>query len=198
MVSRPEIQSRAWTLAALGEDVTQASLSPFQGGEVGIHGERDGSWVVGPMLTTPLPIFDFGQAARAKAVAERAAAYLELEQQRSEVIEEIRRAYDTYNITRDSLQAAQTRLLPVQEQQRAQASLSYHNGESDLTTLLLAETSYQQTLAKVAEMRHKLTLAVIRLERAAGGAVVAADLEQVAASASPSTTQSAVNDRPSP
>ena len=121
-----------------------ASLAPFEGSEVGVHAERDQSWMTGPTITTPIPIFDFGQAARAKAVAQRLSAYHELEQEKSQVIEEIRRAYATYSAAEASLIAAQHRLLPLQEQQRAQAELAYRNGEADLTTLLLADSDLQE------------------------------------------------------
>ncbi len=191
LANRPEIQSRAWELAALGEEVNLASLAPLEGGEIGAHGERDQSWAVGPTFTTPLPIFDFGQGARAKAIASRNAAYHELQQQRAEVIEEIRRAYAVYAAAESSLDMAVNRLLPLQQQQRAQAELAYRNGEADLTTLLLADADLQETQSKVVEMQQKLTQAVIRLERAAGGASATAPLEKSRAATQPATTQSA-------
>lgn len=177
VVSRPEIQSRAWELGALGEEVQLARLEPLQGGEIGAHGEHDNAWAVGPTITTPLPVFDFGQVARKKAVALREVAHHELNQQRLEVIEEVRAAYAGYIASLASLRAAQDRLLPLQEQQRAQAELAYRNGEADLTTILLAETGLQETRAKVVELQQKLTEAVIKLERAAGGAGAIAALK---------------------
>jgi outer membrane protein, heavy metal efflux system len=188
--NRSEVQSRAWELAALGEEVKLASAAPFQGTEVGAHGERDGSWAIGPTVTFPLPIFDFGQATRAKADAMRQAAHHELNQQTNEVIEEVRRDYAAYLVSRDSLEMTQNRLLPLQEQQRAQAELAYKNGEADLTTLLLAENDLQESRSKVIELQQKLTEAVIKLERAAGGAGIAATLEEAGPATLPATTQS--------
>jgi outer membrane protein TolC len=187
--NRPEVQSRAWELRALGEEVKLATLEPFQGGEVGAHGERDGSWAIGPTVTTPLPIFDFGQAARAKAEAQRQAAHHELAQQTNETIENVRSAYAAYLVFKGSLEAAQSRLLPLQEQQRAQAELAYRNGEADLTTLLIAENDLQETRSKLIEMQQKLTESVIQLQRAAGGAGIAAALEEAHPATLPSATQ---------
>lgn len=173
IANRPEIASKAWELRALGEDLKAGALGPFQGGEVGVHAERDPEWRVGPTLTTPLPIFDFGQANRAKLKAQRIAARHDLEQQRQMVIQDVRIAYAAYRQSLKTLDETEHRLLPLQRSQLDQARLSYQSGEADLTTLLLAETNLQLALQKVIELREKVTVALIKLQRAAGGAAVA-------------------------
>jgi outer membrane protein TolC len=173
LTNRPEINALAWELAAAGDDIKLTTLLPLEGGEVGVHGERDSGWRVGPTITTPLPIFDFGQAARAKAKAERDAKRYELAQQRLEVIEDVRKAYATYMVSRAALDQTRNELVPLLEKQRQQAELAYKAGEADLTTLLTAETGLQEAMEKLTEWREKVTVARVRLQRAAGGAGVA-------------------------
>ena len=180
LANRPELRSRMWELKALGDDLAVASLSPLMGGDVGAHGERDPEWRVGPTITTPVPIFDFGQAAREKVKAERVVARQELLEAQREAIEDVRLAYATCVQSTQALGDAQDRLLPLQEQQRNQAKLAYESGDADLTTLLLAETDFQLTTSKIAALREKVTVARVRLQRAAGGAGVADKIHDAA------------------
>ena len=189
LIKRPEIRARAWELSALGDDVALAALAPLAGNDTGAHAEHDQTWVVGPTVTTPIPIFDFGQAARAKAVAERLAARHELAQERLKVIEDVRLAYATYAASREALQRAQEELLPLQEKQREQAELAYRSGEADLATLLLAETDLRETRSTLVDLQKKVTAATIGLQRAAGGAGVASTIE---AGAGPTTAPAAI------
>ena len=61
---RPEIQSKRWELSALGAERKLAWFAPFEGLETGAESERDAEWSVGPSISSPIPIFDFGQARR--------------------------------------------------------------------------------------------------------------------------------------
>jgi cobalt-zinc-cadmium efflux system outer membrane protein len=172
LLNRPEISSKVWELKALGGDLNVAALAPIQGGDVGVHAERDPDWRVGPTLTIPLPFFDWGQAGRAKVKALTIAARHDLAQQRFMVIQDVRTAYASYITAQQSLAGAEKRLLPLQKKQLEQARLSYQAGEVDLTTLLLAETEMEVTLSKIVELQEKVTVAVVKLQRAAGGAAV--------------------------
>lgn len=110
-------------------------------------------------------------------MAQRVAARHELAEQQATVIEEVRQAYSTYEYARQALADAKDKLLPVQRQQQQLAQLSYSTGDADLTTLLLAETEVQLTLSKILELQEKVTVAQVKLQRAAGGATVADNLE---------------------
>ena len=178
--NRPEISSRVWELLALGEDFNSAALAPFVGTTLGPHFEHDGLWRGGPTLTVPLPIFDWGQAARAKVDAQRVAAIHDLSQQQAEIIQDVRLAYASYLQSRDSLVLAQDKLLPLQRQQLEQSQRAYQNGDIDLATLLQAETGLELTLSKIVELQEKVTAARVKLERAAGGAGIAHSIEAVA------------------
>jgi cobalt-zinc-cadmium efflux system outer membrane protein len=187
LANRPEIVSKLWELRALGDDVSLANLSELQGDMIGGYGEHDQTWSVGPMLTIPIPIFDMGNETRAKAVAQQRAARQDLAQQSLEVIEEVRLAYATYTASLDALTQAQTQLLPIQEQQRQQAEESYKSGDTDLTTLLQAESDLEQTRSKVAELEEKATVALVQLHRAVGGAGIAATVADSTQPAGPTS-----------
>jgi outer membrane protein TolC len=188
LLNRPEVHSKEWELASLKDEVDLTRFEPFQGDEVGAHGEHDPRWRVGPTITSPIPLFDMGQEAKAKAQAEAAAAIQELAQQRLEVIEDVRRDYQSYKVARATLNAAQIQLLPLVQEERRQADLAYQSGDADFTTLLVSETSLDQTMESIVELQEKVTLALIRLERSAGGAGVAAAVESAAPSTSPTTS----------
>ena len=176
LANRPEIQAKIWELRALGEEVKGASIPPLQGGEVGAHGERDPEWRLGPVVVIPLPLFDFGQATRQKVKAERIAARHDLAETQAEVIQNVRSMYAAYLYSRRALSDAQTKLLPLQQQQLQGAQLAYQSGDADLATLLLAQNEYELTLAKIVELEEKVTVARAKLMRATGGAGVAAQL----------------------
>lgn len=185
LTNRPEVASKTWELQALGEDLAAATFQPFQGAEVGMHAERDPDWRVGPTLTTPVPLFDFGQATRAKIRAQRIAARHDLAQQRQLVIQDVRIAYVTYQQAIKTLADTEHKLLPLQRAQLDQAKLSYQAGEADLPTLLLAETNFDVALSKVVELREKVTVALVKLQRAAGGAAVANSVNPAASATQP-------------
>jgi outer membrane protein TolC len=191
LAHRPEVAAKGWELRALGDDAAVAGLAPLQGGDVGVHGERDPGWRVGPTLTTPLPIFDFGQASRAKAEAARVAGRHELAQQQQEVIQDVRTAYATYAHARRALADLRDKLLPLQQRQTDQAQLAYRAGEADLSTLLLAQNDLEQTLSNVVELGEKVVVARVKLQRAAGGAAVADRVEATAVPATMPATQTA-------
>ncbi len=195
LLNRPEILARVWELRALGEDLNVASFLPLQGGDLAVHGERDPDWRVGPSLTVPLPIFDFGQETREKVKALRTAARHELVQQRSEIIHAVRLAYATYIHSRQTLTNAQERLLPLQQRQLDQARLAYQAGEANLATLLLAQNDLELTLSKILELQEKVTVARVRLQRAAGGAGVAERIATAAAT-QPVMTRPATGTKP--
>jgi outer membrane protein TolC len=186
LANRPEILSRLWELRALGDDLKLTDLAPLTPDSVGAYAQRDPKWSVGPIINVPVPIFDFGQETRAKAVAERQAARHELVQQCSEVIEDVRSAYASFVASQQALAHAQDQLLPVEQNLRQQAELAYESGDSDLAATLNAETELRQTREKLVELQENVTLALVRLQRAAGGAGIATTIESAAAATLPS------------
>ncbi|HUS61873.1 MAG TPA: TolC family protein, partial [Acidimicrobiales bacterium] len=176
---RPELQARQWELAALGDEVALARLAIFDGTEVGMDAERDeGKWSVGPAVSTPITIFDWGQARRAKAEALRIEARHHATETRRQVVEDVRRAVARLTAAQVALNKVESELLPVQQRRHEQAEEAYRGGLADSTALLVAEQDLQASRAKLVEVQKDAGLALIRLHRAVGGSGVATSVER--------------------
>jgi outer membrane protein TolC len=171
---RPEVQSAEWELAALGEDVVLARSSALDGLQIGADAERDDRWTVGPAISTPLPLFDWGQERAAKAEADRVAARHRFTQVRRQVVEDVRRAIASLRSAQTALAKVRNELIPLQERRREQAEAQYRNGFADVTAVLMAEQDLKDARVQLIELQQKAALAEARLERAVGGSAVAA------------------------
>ena len=187
---RPEVQSRRWELAALGDDTALAKAAAFDGAGAGIDAERDdGDWSIGPAISTPLPLFDWGQQRGAKADAQRAAARHRLTQTRRQVVEEVRRAVESLAAAQAALDRVQTQLIPLADDRVRQAEAAYKSGAADVTAVLLAEQETQAARLKLIELQQSVSSATYRLHRAVGRPVVAA----ATAATSPTTKMQAAS-----
>jgi len=164
---RPEIQAQRWELAALGDDVQLASA--FDGAEVGVEAERDDKWAVGPSVSTPLPLFDWGQQRRAKAEAQRIEARHRLTQTQRQIVEDVRRAVESLGSAQSALRQVQGQLIPLSDQRVQQAEAAYTNGSADVTSFLLAQQDAQGARSKQIELQQKVSTELFRLQRAVGG-----------------------------
>lgn len=189
--NRPEVQAQRFELAALGADLSAARLAPLADSGLGVDAERDGEWSVGPAVSLPIPIFDTGAAQRDRARASIIEARHRLTETERQIIEEARRAYATLSASNDNLRRIRTELIPVQERRREQAEAQYRGGEADVTSLLIAEQELRAARARLIEVEQRAATSLIRLERAAGGAGVAASLHGPTTSP---TTQSTKKD----
>jgi len=169
LAARPEIESKRWELASLGEEAKLADWSFLEGSDVSIASQRDPDWQVGPSLTLPLPIFDNGQAKKSKAVAAKMQVVHELVASQRQVVEEVRKAFAAHSAARLAVNKTGNELLPLLEKRRDQAEAAYRAGESDLATLLLAQDALATTRAKWIELQEKAAVANVKLERAVGG-----------------------------
>jgi outer membrane protein TolC len=173
---RPEIQSKRWELSALGVQRKLAWFASFEGLEGGAESERDTDWSVGPSISSPIPIFDFGQARRERATAAVLEARHEIVRIKRQVIEEVRRAHAAYLATEANLATVRAELIPLAEQRLEQAQVLYQAGETDSTALFLAEHDLHEAHTRQIELEQKRTLSLIALERAVGGPGVAHSL----------------------
>lgn len=178
--SRPEIQERSWTLAALGDELGLARLLPFEGASAGVSAERDGQWGVGPEVSVPIPVLDMGQARAERVTAEQIEARHELVRAKRQVIEEVRRSYESLAQTRENVRRVREELIPLHEQRRSLADASFRAGHADVTALFLAEQGLRAAQAKAVELDRRAAVAAIRLERAVGGPGPAAALTATA------------------
>ena len=170
MLSRPELQSKLWELSALGDEASLARWGNWDGLLVGAEAERDVTWSGGPAIAAPLPLFDLGGGLD-KVIAEVIGAD-QLANMRREVIESVRKAYATYVGSQRQLAQIRDRLAPLQERRRDLAESAYKAGETDLTTLLLAEQDLQETREKLVELAEKAAVSYVTLQKSTGGARV--------------------------
>lgn len=167
---RPEVQAIVWSLAALGDEMALTTLWPWEGTEVGIVAERDGGWSVGPAASVPIPVFDMGQAQRARVTAEQIEARHNLTLARRRVVEEVRLAYEHLEASRDNLRRVQDVLVPLQVQRRQQAETAFLSGQTDVTGLFLAEQDLRATEVQAINIELQAIVSAVRLQRAVGGA----------------------------
>ncbi|MCC6677759.1 MAG: TolC family protein [Phycisphaerales bacterium] len=173
MLHRPEIQSAIWKLAALGDEQALATLHPWEDASIAVDTQKDGDWTTGPAISTPIPIFDMGQARAARISAERLEARHDLVRVRREVVEEVRTAYRSLAACQANLTRVRDDLIPLQRQRRQQAEDAYRAGQSDVTSLFLAEHDLRASEAREIEVAQQTTMARVRLQRAVGGPGVA-------------------------
>lgn len=176
LTRRPEVQAAGWRLAALGDEVALARLLPLEGAGGGVTAERDESWAVGPSADLPIALFDTGRMRVDRATAERIEARHELVRAKRQVVEDVRRAYESLGRTEANLERVRRELIPLQEQRRLLAEAAFRAGQSDITALFLAEQDLQAALAKAVELEQVTSVSLIRLQRAVGGAGVAASV----------------------
>lgn len=170
LANRPEVLAQRWELAALGDERSLAGFAPFDGAEIGVESERDDGWSVGPGVALPLPIFDMGQAEKARAEAAVIEARHNLTESQRQVIQEARLAYAAFDASQTNLARVRDELIPLQEKRLAQAEAQYQAGQTDLTDLFLAEQDLREARARLIELQRTNLSSLIRLERAAGGA----------------------------
>lgn len=190
---RPEIQSAAWKLSALGDDLALTRLLPLDGLGGGLQAERDGDWGVGPEVSIPIPVFDMGQARAERVTAEQVEARHELVQAKRRVIEEVRRALESQSRTRDNLRRVRDELIPLQEQRRTLAEATFKAGQSDATAIFLAEQDLRAAQAKAVDLEHQASIAAIRLQRAVGGPGPADTANRSESQTRPATNPNSVN-----
>lgn len=176
LTHRPEVQSIAWQLAALGDDYALTRLLPWEGLGVGVDAQRDPDWFAGPSISTPIPIFDMGQARKDRVTAEQIEARHALTLSKRRIVEEVRVAHQSLAGNLANLNRVRQELIPLQEKRRDQAEQSYRAGQTDVTALFLAEQDLRSTQAKAIDVERQTSVAMVRLQRAVGGPGVAAQL----------------------
>ena len=125
----------------------------------------------------PLPIFDLGQARRAKALAAVIEARHLLTQARRQVVEEVRTAYAAFESSRVQADRVRGELIPLQQQRYRRTEAAFQAGEVNATDLLLAGDAVKQAQSRLIDLQQNATVALVRLRRAAGGPGVVGDLE---------------------
>lgn len=172
--NRPEVQAVRWELAALGDEAALSRWTVLDGGEIGVDAEREDNWGIGPAISTPLPLLDWGQAKRDRAEAERIEVRHRLVHAQRQVVEDVRRALVSLVGSQLSLTKMRDELIPLLERRHEQANDAYRAGLSGITDVLLAEQELQQARGRLVELQQQMAVAQSRLHRAVGGPGIAA------------------------
>ena len=175
--NRPEIQADRWQLAALEDGRALARLALLESTAAGLDTEREGDWSLGPSLTVPLPLFDWGQARRAKARALAIGARHRLTQTVRRTVQEVRQAHAAQAKLAVAAALAREQLTPLQQQRVDLARAVYESGQSGITPLLLAELDLQKARLRSVQLELRAAVAAIELRRASGGDVVSFNIK---------------------
>lgn len=173
---RPEVQSNVWQLAALGDDYALARLLPWEGASVGIDAQRPSGWVVGPSMSAPIPIFDTGQARKARVTAEQIETRHALTMSQRRVVEEVRVAHQALTGNLANMTRVRQDLIPLAQLRRDQAEEAYRAGLTDVTVLYLAEQDLRAIQTKAIDIELQASIALVQLQRAVGGPGKAAEI----------------------
>ncbi|MGI8604198.1 MAG: TolC family protein [Verrucomicrobiales bacterium] len=167
--SRPDLRAAELAIEAAARRAGLAKADVFKvSATVDANAEGKSGHEIGPGLQLELPIFNQGQATRAKARAEierTAWNYLAV---KDRIRLEVQEAHLRLRQAQQNLSAWQEKILPPLEQNVAQAEKAFAAGET--TALLVHETVRQLLAAKVreAEIRADARRAAAELERGIG------------------------------
>jgi cobalt-zinc-cadmium efflux system outer membrane protein len=199
------IQQRQDLAAARGEVLAQARLYGFTldtrffaQADLGVEAERetDGQWRIGPTLSVPIPLFDQGQAAIA-----RAAAVLRQSQQRYaalavDIRSQVRAARSRMFNARAAAQFYHDEVLPTQQRYLAQAQLHYNGMFVSVFQLLQAKRDAIDAAAQYILALRTYWTSRAELERALGGRLPPAG--PLAPATRPASTDAAGNSSATP
>ena len=166
---RPVIRSALLELEALGAEVKLAGFSPFDGLEAGVASETEGRSSLGPAIATPIPIFDFGGAARDLARAEVLAARHRLTDTARRVVGDVRQARAAASAADADTAALRDRVLPLQADRLERTRTAYRAGFADVTDVLSAQQDLLDTRLDLIEALLAGNRARSDLRRATGG-----------------------------
>lgn len=146
----------------------------FPGVKVGIDSERmpDGQRITGPTLDLEVPLFDQGQPAVARLVAEYQQARAELAAKEVNVRSEVRQAQTALSMARQAADYSQSHLLPLQKHILGETLLHYNAMQKSGFDLLLAKESEQNAEKATVEALRDYWIARVELERAIGGSLM--------------------------
>lgn len=173
---RPDIEALGWELEALKEEAELAGLTVLEGSSVGLSTEWAEGWSIGPALSIPIPLFDFGKARRARAEAELIEAQHHLIEVRRLAVSEVRRALASSIALQESVKYLRDVVIPLQLQRRGEIETIYIAGQADITTLIIAEQEIRLSQVRLVELEERAAIASAALERAVGGPIAASSV----------------------
>ena len=139
--------------------------------QIGVDSERepDGSWMTGPNLSVPIPIFDAGQAATGKARAELRQSQHAYYAKAVTVRSQVRAAVNRLSMARRRAIQYRDVLLPLRQRIVDQTQLQYNGMLTGVFQLLQAKRDQIETGTQYLSTLRDYWIARVDLERAIGG-----------------------------
>ena len=141
---------------------------------LGVDTERtpDGQRVTGPTLDLEIPIFDQGQPAVAKLVAEFQQAKDNYSALEVNICSEVREARDALLAAREAVEFSEKNLLPSQQTILKETLLQYNAMQKNSFDLAFAKEREQNAEQSSIEALRDYWIARVELERAVGGRLI--------------------------
>jgi len=174
------IQQRLDLAAARQQFITEARArgiarveAILQGAEIGGHYEREieGTYSIGPAVNVPIPIFNQGQPASARASAKMRQAgerYLALA---AEIRSDVRATRDKMLLSRREVEYFKSTALPTRTRVTEESQLEYNAMQIGPFQLLQAKQEEVKTGADSVEALRDYWVARAELEKAVGGSL---------------------------
>jgi cobalt-zinc-cadmium efflux system outer membrane protein len=169
---RADLAAARAELEALAQRLGMSKWAAFQPGlNVTLHSERepDGTNTVGPGLDLPIPIFDQGQPAQARAAAQMRQGEQRYAALAIAIRTEVRRARDRMAAARARAEYVRGVLLPLRASVVEQTQLEVNGMLAGIFQLLEAKRSEFEAGRRAIEAQRDYWLARTDLERAIGG-----------------------------
>jgi outer membrane protein, heavy metal efflux system len=184
-VSTSQLESRALQqrldLAALRQQFIAEARSLgiaradaiLQQAEVGAHYEREnsGEYSVGPSVNVPIPIFNQGQAASAKASAKMRQSQQRYLALAADIRSDVRAARDRMLLARQQVEYFKSTALPIRTRVTEESQLEYNAMQLGPFQLLQAKQEEVKTGADSVEALRDYWVARSELEKAVGGSL---------------------------
>lgn len=138
-------------------------------GGIACEKDPDGTWTRGPALLGAIPLFNFGQADRARLQAMYRQNVERLKALEIKVITEVRSAYEQMKVQQELAFIYQTEFLPLQEQIVSMSQRFYNTMSLSVYKLLDAKQQELQTRINYASALKNYWIARVELDRALGG-----------------------------
>lgn len=139
----------------------------------GFAGEKDtdGTWTRGPALLGAIPIFNYGQADRARLYAMYRQSLDRLKALEIRIASEVRSASQTLQTHRNLVLAYENELIPLQEQILSTSQKYYNSMALSVYKLLNAKKQEIQTHINYTTALKNYWIARVELDRALGGSL---------------------------
>jgi cobalt-zinc-cadmium efflux system outer membrane protein len=166
---RLDLRSAGKNVEVTGSVIPLERRRMWRSVKVGVGFESEGSdLALGPAINLELPIFDQNQAQIAKAEYRYAQALRRLEGVSAHVAQQVRGAYERYDMAQDTARLYRTELLPLREASLDLARESFAAGKTGFLSVLEAQDRLLATRREYVDRLEAVALSIPDLEAACG------------------------------